>query len=209
MSAPASIPSVGAVLACLVVTSKSYCKFPIVSDFCLIVDSRFHPSRALTRSLEAFTPSTWTYFCYHDHQVLEYCIIGGFLVSLAPSSMVQLPLSSILLVTEYFYIQFINYKNLNFWVICIKIRCKRGFVSPASMQKITILNIYRFIFDLCPTALSQMKQCHKHSMSLCKNRSILELSFDLARNCASVRGNIFWDPKMLTTNPLCLDKYVC
>ena len=25
--------------------------------------SRFHPSRALTRTIEAFTPSTWTYFC--------------------------------------------------------------------------------------------------------------------------------------------------
>ena len=64
MSAPASIPHVGAILACLVVISKSYCKFIIVSDFCLIVDSHFHPSRALTNSLEAFTPSTWTYFCY-------------------------------------------------------------------------------------------------------------------------------------------------
>ena len=64
MSAPPSFPCVEVVLACLVVESKSNCKFPIVSDFCLIVDSRFHPSRALTRSLEAFTTSTWMYFCY-------------------------------------------------------------------------------------------------------------------------------------------------
>ena len=65
LSAPASIPRVGAVLACLVVASRSNCKFIIVSNFCLIVDLCFHPSRALTRSLEAFTPSTWTYFCYY------------------------------------------------------------------------------------------------------------------------------------------------
>ena len=63
MSAPTSIPRVEVVLARLVVTSLSNCKFPIVSDFCLIVDSRFHPSRGLTRSLEAFTPSTWMDFC--------------------------------------------------------------------------------------------------------------------------------------------------
>ena len=64
LSTPASIPRVGAVLACLVVESNSNCKFSIISDFCLIVDSCFHSSRALTRSLEAFTPSTLTYFCY-------------------------------------------------------------------------------------------------------------------------------------------------
>ena len=33
LSDPASIPRVGAVLACLVVESKSSCKFPIISDF--------------------------------------------------------------------------------------------------------------------------------------------------------------------------------
>ena len=64
LSAPASIPSVGAVLACLVVKSRSNCKFIIISNLCLIVDSCFHPSTALKGSLEAFTPSTWTYFCY-------------------------------------------------------------------------------------------------------------------------------------------------
>ena len=63
LSAPTSIPRVEVVLACLIVESLSNCKFSIVSNFCLIVDSRFHPSRALTRSLEVFTPSTWMYFC--------------------------------------------------------------------------------------------------------------------------------------------------
>ena len=63
MSAPASIPCVGAIQSSLVVDSPSNCKFPIVSDFCLIVDLHFHPSRALTRSLEVFNPSTWMYFC--------------------------------------------------------------------------------------------------------------------------------------------------
>ena len=62
LSAPASIPHVEAVLACLVVKSRSNCKFIIVSDFCLIVDSCFHPSRDLTRSFEASTPSTWMFF---------------------------------------------------------------------------------------------------------------------------------------------------
>ena len=33
LSAPASIPHVGAVLACLVVESKSNCKFSIISNF--------------------------------------------------------------------------------------------------------------------------------------------------------------------------------
>ena len=63
LSTPTSIPRVEVVLACLVVESSSNCKFSIISNFCLIVDSRFHPSRALTRSLEVFTPTTWTYFC--------------------------------------------------------------------------------------------------------------------------------------------------
>ena len=57
MSAPASIPHVGAVLASLVVESLSNCKLSIVSDFCLIVDLCFHPSRALARSL-CCTPRT-------------------------------------------------------------------------------------------------------------------------------------------------------
>ena len=47
--------------------------FPF-SNFCLIVDSCFHPSRALTRSLEAFTPSTWTYFCYAGIKI----VFGNF-----------------------------------------------------------------------------------------------------------------------------------
>ena len=64
LSTPSSIPRIGAFLACLGFASKSNCKFIIISDFCLIVDLHFHPSRALTRSLEAFTPSTWMYFCY-------------------------------------------------------------------------------------------------------------------------------------------------
>ena len=50
-------------LACLVVESKSNCKFSFISDFCLIVDSCFHPSRALTRSFDSFIPSTWMKFC--------------------------------------------------------------------------------------------------------------------------------------------------
>ena len=64
LSAPASIPHIGAVLACLVVESKSNCKFFIVRNFCLIVDWCFQPSRALTRSFKSFTPLTWMYFCY-------------------------------------------------------------------------------------------------------------------------------------------------
>ena len=64
LSAPVSIPCVGAVLASLVVKSKINCKFSYVSDFYLIVDSHFHPSRALTRSLASFTPLPWTKFCY-------------------------------------------------------------------------------------------------------------------------------------------------
>ena len=63
LSAPVSIPHVGAVLASLVVESMSNCRFSFVSDFCLIVDSHFHPSRALTRSLASFIPSTWMKFC--------------------------------------------------------------------------------------------------------------------------------------------------
>ena len=55
MGAPASIPHVGAILASLVVDSLSNSKFSIISEFCLIVDSHFHSSRALTRSLEALT----------------------------------------------------------------------------------------------------------------------------------------------------------
>ena len=63
LSTLTSIPRVEVFLACLVVTSVSNCKFPIVSDFHLIVDLCFHPSRALTRSFEASTPLTWMYFC--------------------------------------------------------------------------------------------------------------------------------------------------
>ena len=63
LSAPACIPRVGAIWASLVVESKSFCKFFIVSNFSLIVDSSFHPSRALTRSFEVSNPWTWTYFC--------------------------------------------------------------------------------------------------------------------------------------------------
>ena len=65
-----SVTHVEVVLACLVVDSLSYCKFIFASNFCLIVDLCFHPSRALTRSFEASTPSTWMYFCYfhiHSH----------------------------------------------------------------------------------------------------------------------------------------------
>ena len=64
LSAPVSITRVGTIWDSLVVTSKSYCKFILASNFCLIVDSSFHPSRALTRSFEVSNPSTWTYFCY-------------------------------------------------------------------------------------------------------------------------------------------------
>ena len=74
LSAPASIPCVETVLASLVVESLSNCKFSIVSDFCLIVDSHFHPSRALTRRLESFTSSTWTYFCYGHYTT--YTVAG-------------------------------------------------------------------------------------------------------------------------------------
>ena len=63
LSAPVSIPHVGAILASFVIDSLSNCKFSIVSDGNLIKDLHFHPSRALKRSLEAFTPLTWTYFC--------------------------------------------------------------------------------------------------------------------------------------------------
>ena len=65
LSTPASIPHVEAVLASLVVESPINCKFSIVSDFCLIVDSHFHPSRALERSFNLFIPLTWMYFCYY------------------------------------------------------------------------------------------------------------------------------------------------
>ena len=60
------MPCVEAVLASLVVVSPSNSKFSFVSNFCLIVDWRFHPSRALTRSFKLFTPSTWMFFCYSD-----------------------------------------------------------------------------------------------------------------------------------------------
>ena len=63
LSAPASIPRVEAVLASLVVVSPSNCKFSFISNFCLIVDSNFDPSRALTRSLESFFPLTWMISC--------------------------------------------------------------------------------------------------------------------------------------------------
>ena len=82
LSAPASISHVGAVLACLVVEAKSNCKFSFVSDICLIVDWRFHPSRALTRSLKLFTPSNWTFFCFSDMRILSKssrtCTVTGF-----------------------------------------------------------------------------------------------------------------------------------
>ena len=42
LSAPTSIPHVEVVLAHLAVTPVTNCKFPIVSNFCLIVESRFH-----------------------------------------------------------------------------------------------------------------------------------------------------------------------
>ena len=72
LSAPASIPIAGAISASLVVESLSYCKFIFASNFCLIVDSHFHPSRALTRSFEVFTPTIWTYICYiNQSQVLH------------------------------------------------------------------------------------------------------------------------------------------
>ena len=63
LSTPACIPHVEAIWASLVVESKCYCKFFLASNFCLIVDSSFHPSRVLTRSFEVSNPSTWTYFC--------------------------------------------------------------------------------------------------------------------------------------------------
>ena len=63
LSAPACIPCVEAIWASLVVESLSYSKFFLASNFCLIVDLSFHPSRALTRSFEVSNPSTWTYFC--------------------------------------------------------------------------------------------------------------------------------------------------
>ena len=63
LSAPVSIPHVGADLASLVVESKSNCKFCLSAIFFLIVDSCSHPSRALTRSLASLIPSTWTNFC--------------------------------------------------------------------------------------------------------------------------------------------------
>ena len=63
LSAPVSITHVETIWSSLVDTSVSYCEFSIVSNFCLIVDSSFHPSRALTRSFKVSNPSTWTYFC--------------------------------------------------------------------------------------------------------------------------------------------------
>ena len=63
LSAPASIPHVGEVLACLVVESQNNFKFSFISNFHLIVDLHFHPFRALTRSFDSFTPSTWMIFC--------------------------------------------------------------------------------------------------------------------------------------------------
>ena len=38
----------------------------------MIVDSRFHPSRDSIRILEAFTTSTWTYFCYTNTVLDDY-----------------------------------------------------------------------------------------------------------------------------------------
>ena len=46
LSAPACNPHVEAIWASLVVESKSYCKFFLASNFCLIVDLSFlHPER--------------------------------------------------------------------------------------------------------------------------------------------------------------------
>ena len=75
LSTPASIPGVEAVLASLVVESLSNCKFSIISDFCLIVDLHFYPSRALTRSFELFTPLTWTFFCYLERLKRIYAYV--------------------------------------------------------------------------------------------------------------------------------------
>ena len=55
LSTPASIPCIRTVLACLDFESKRNCKFSSSEIFCLIVESCFHPSRALSRSLELFT----------------------------------------------------------------------------------------------------------------------------------------------------------
>ena len=63
LSALVSITHVGTIWDSLVVTSVSYCELFIVSNFCLIVDSSFRSSRALTRSFEVSNPLTWTYFC--------------------------------------------------------------------------------------------------------------------------------------------------
>ena len=63
LSALVSITRVGTIWDSLVVTSVSYCELFIVSNFCLIVDSSFRSSRALTRSFEVSNPLTWTYFC--------------------------------------------------------------------------------------------------------------------------------------------------
>ena len=72
LSAPVSIPHVGTVLASLVVDSASNGKFSFVSGFCLIVDSCFHPSRALTRSFASFITLTWMKFCLiNQSQVLH------------------------------------------------------------------------------------------------------------------------------------------
>ena len=75
LGAPVSIAHVGTIWDSLVVISPSICKFFIVSDFCLIVDSHFHPSRALTRSQEVSNPLTWTYFCKWIFQLCKLNIL--------------------------------------------------------------------------------------------------------------------------------------
>ena len=63
LSTPVPITHVGTIWDSLVIASVSYCELFIVSNFCLILDLSFHPSRALTRSFKVSNPSTWTYFC--------------------------------------------------------------------------------------------------------------------------------------------------
>ena len=88
LSAPASIPHVDAVLVSLVVVSSSNCKFSTSAIFHLIVDLHFHPSRALSRSLESFTPLTWMYFCYPS----IWCSHCGHQVVVHVHNLMELPI---------------------------------------------------------------------------------------------------------------------
>ena len=71
LSAPVSIPCVEEFLGSLVIISPSNCEFFLVSDFHLIVDSSFHPSRALTTALNHSSLRLGQYSVIFVHFLLD------------------------------------------------------------------------------------------------------------------------------------------